>query len=181
MSTRACLCSFLFALLAVNLHSDAKTRIRALTTDEVSAVIQSVEDEIYADGEYSEFYQFGENISTPQHWKSRMHIYINPQYGGRFEANEGSGEVIYKFMPYGEIVRLFFLEKGQVLLVGDPHNRFPMTQPSHQTVFDDDEMICDLKRTWLKRSFIVDASPTAEMIEQASRRQRLRTAAANEP
>lgn len=147
---------------------------RPLTPAEANAVIQAVEDEIYAGGDYSDFYQIGENIGTPQHWKSRVHIYINPEYGGEFEGNEGAGEAIYKFMPYGEIVRFFDLSNGQVRLIGNPQNGFPITQPSHRTLFDDDESICRLKRTWLKRFFVVDVLPAPEVIQEASRRQKAR-------
>lgn len=145
-----------------------------LTPTEIGAVIQAVEDEIYREGDYSEFYQIGHNLGTPQHWKSRLHIYTNPEYGGEFEGNEEVGEVIYKFMPYGEVVRLFVIQKGQVLLIGDPENGFPITQPSHLAVLDDDEEICRLKRIWLQRSLIVDTSPTQEMLQNSDRRQQIR-------
>jgi len=171
------LCLYLLLLgLPVSAHSAG--RGRPLTTAEVNAVIQAVEDEIHAGEDYDEFRQIGENIGTPQHWKSRLHIYINPKYGGEFQGDEGNGEgngaAIYKFMPYGEIIRFFNLRKGHILLLGDPENQFPMTQPSHRTVFDDEEEICDLKRTWLKRSFFVDTAPSPEMIREASRRQKAR-------
>ena len=106
-----------------------------------------------------------------------MHVYINREYGGEFEAAEGAGEVIYKFMPDGEIIRFFKISNGQVQLMGSPQNGFPITQPSHRTVFDDDESICELKQKWLKRFFVVDVLPTEQMIREASRRQKLRTEA----
>ena len=148
---------------------------RPLTPAEVNAVVQAVEDEIYAGGDYSDFYQIGENTGTPQHWKSRVHIYINPEYGGDFEGNQGGGEAIYKFMPDGEIIRFFKVLNGQVELMGNPQIGFPITQPSHRTVFDDDETICELKQRWLKRFFVVDVLPSREIIQEASRRQTLRT------
>jgi hypothetical protein len=168
------LCIFLM-LFGLPISASAAEGGRSLTTTETDAVIQAVEDEIYVGGGAGEFYQIGENIGTPQLWKSRMHIYINPEYGGEFEGNEGAGELIYKFMPHGEIIRFFHLRKGQVQLIGNPQNSFPMTQPSHRTVFDDDEEICRLKRTWLKRFFVVEVSPAPEMIREAARRQKVRS------
>ncbi len=118
-----CLCLFLVLLgLPVSGYS---TGGRRLTPVEVNAVIQAVEDEIYTEGNYSDFNQVGENIDTPQHWKSRVHIYINPEYGGEFEASVGAGEVIYKFMPDGEIMRFFKVLNGQVELMGNPQIGFP--------------------------------------------------------
>jgi hypothetical protein len=79
-------------------------------------------------------------------------------------------------MPYGEIFRIFFIdENGQIKLDGDPHNHFPLSQPSHMTIFMDDEDICRIKQSWLKDFFVVDVSPTQEMIEAAARRQKDRT------
>ena len=145
-----------------------------LTPTEISAVVQAVEDEIYVEGSYTDYYQVAENIGTPRHWKSRVHIYINPEYGGEFEGNDGVGEAIYKFMPYGEIIRLFRLSNGHVQLIGDPENAFPITQPSHRTIFYDDEAICKLKEKWVKRFFVVDISPSQEMVQEAQRRQKAR-------
>jgi hypothetical protein len=164
---------FLFlAFLGLPSSGYAEHRKRPVTAPEVKAVIQAVEDEIYDYGQHGEFYQIGDNLGTPQHWKSRMRIYINPEY----DLEDGVGQVIYKFMPYGEILRFFFLEgDGKVELDGDPHNRFPPTQPSLQTVYMDDQKVCRMKQSWLKRFFVIDVSPTPEIIQQAARRQKLRT------
>jgi hypothetical protein len=144
---------------------------RALSHSEVNAIIQAVEDEIYDTESYGEFYQMGDNLGTPQHWKARMHLYIDPEY----DQTENVGEVVYKFMPYGEFLRIFSLTKnGQVALDGDPHNRFPPTQPSHQTVYMDDEEVCTMKHNWVNQSFVVDVSPTSTMIQEAARRQKTR-------
>jgi len=149
-----------------------------ITTAEVNAIIQAVEDEIHAGEDYDEFRQIGENVGTQQHWRSRLRIYINPEYGREFQGDDGNGEgngaAIYTYMPYGEVIRFFNLRNGHILLLGDPELRFPITQPSHVTMFDDDEEICDLKRTWLTRFFVVDTAPSPEMIREAERRQKTR-------
>jgi hypothetical protein len=166
-----CLCLLLF-WLPVPANSAGKGR--PLATAEVNAVIQAVEDEIHAGEDCHEFSRTGENVGTPQHWKSRLHIYINPGYGGEFQGNEATGEAIYKFMPYGEIIRFFRLRKGQVQLIGDPDKQFPVTQPSHLTTFDGTNEISSLKRTWLSRFFVVDTAPSPEVIQEAARRQKVR-------
>lgn len=148
------------------------TNQRRITPAEVKVVTAAVEDEIYDYGYYGDFYQIGENIGTTRHWVARLHIYINPNYN----VADGYGEVIYKLMPVGQIYRLFYLdEKGQVTLDGDPQVHFPMTQPSHQTVFMDDEEVCSREQTWIKSFFTVDTTPSAEAIMRAAERQKLRT------
>src|ERR1051326_2698015 len=98
----------LLTLAGLTLSALAEQGKRPLTATEVKAVIKAVEDEIYDRGNHKDFYQLGDNLGTSQHWKSRMHIYINPQY----DIRENVGEIIYKFMPYGEILRVFFIGKG---------------------------------------------------------------------
>ena len=165
-----CMC---LLLLASPVSASSSEGRRRLTRAEVNAVIQAVEDEIYAGEDYDDFRQIGENVGTPQHWKSRLRIYVNPEYPAEFEGNDG-GEAIYKYMPYGEIIRFFGLRKGHVLLEGDPELRFPITQPSHVTTYEDDGEIRDLKRTWLNCFFLVDTAPSPKMIGDALRRQRAR-------
>jgi hypothetical protein len=164
----------LLLLMIVSIVSlgNAKGSKRPLSQNEVKGIIQAVEDEIYDTESYREFYQVGDNLGTPQHWKARLHIYIDPEY----DQQENVGEVVYKFMPYGEILRVFSLGKDrQIVLDGDPHNRFPLTQPSHLTVYMDDEEVCEMKRHWLAQSFVVDITPTPSVIEEAVRRQKSRT------
>lgn len=160
----------LVMLKAFVIPSDAGTAKRALTGVEVRAVIQAVEDEIYSDGDYTEFNGIGDNVGAPHHWKCRLPIYIKPEYGGEFEGSEGIGAVIYKFAPYGEIVRLFTISNGRVLLVGDPANEFPITQPSHRILSENGDQVRKMTGMWLKRFFVVDISPPAEVIDNASRR-----------
>ncbi len=162
----------LLAIFGILCPGYARQGKRPLSPSEVKGIIQAVEDEIYDTESYGEFYQMGDNLGSPQHWKARMHIYVDPEY----DQTENVGEVVYKFMPYGEILRVFSLSKdGLVVLDGDPHNRFPPTQPSHQTVYADDEEVCRMKHNWANQSFVVDVSPTPTMIQEAARRQKSRT------
>jgi hypothetical protein len=79
-------------------------------------------------------------------------------------------------MPYGKIYRLFYVDaKGGVTLDGDPHNRFPITQPSHQTVFMDDLDVCRDEQMWIGTFFVIDTAPPLGVIEDAAQRQKVRT------
>lgn len=145
---------------------------RRLAPSEAKMVKQAVEDEIYDYGYYKNFYQIGENIGTPTHWIARTRIYINPVYN----SADKHGEVIYKLMPYGQIYRLFYIEADdRIVLDGDPQNHFPITQPSHQTVFMDSDEVCRFEQTWMKDFFVVDTEPSLGMIRGAAQRQKART------
>jgi len=159
-------------LVPSSVVASGASKYRHLAPSEVGMIKQAVEDEIYDYGYYGEFYEIGRNVGTPKHWIARVHIYINPVY----DAVDQHGEVIYKLMPYGQIYRLFYIEgKDQIKLDGDPQNHFPITQPSHQTVFMDDAEVCRLEQSWMKAVFIVDTTPSLEMIRSAARRQKART------
>lgn len=161
----------LFFLLSAGVPSRASS-YRRLTPHEVKMVKQAVEDEIYDYGYYRDFYQIGENIGTPKHWVARVRIYINPVYN----SHDGYGQVIYKLMPYGKIYRLFYIEaKDRIRLNGDPQNHFPITQPSRQTVFMDDEEVRRFEQSWTKSFFVIDTAPSMDTIRSAAQRQKART------
>jgi hypothetical protein len=163
---------FLLMIAALASPAFGEQGKRSLTDVEVKAIKQAVEDEIYDYGQQGGFYQLGENLGASEHWIGQLPIYVNPVY----DTHENIGQIVYKLMPYGEVFRVFsLLKNGQVELDGDPHNKFPLSQPSHLTVFMDDAEICRIKRTWIKGSFIVDVSPTLAMVQEASRRQKVRT------
>lgn len=145
---------------------------RRLSTAEITELKQAICDEIYDYGYYGEFYQIGENLGTPQHWVARVRVYIDPMYN----SVDQHGQVIYKLMPYGQIYRLFYIDKdGEITLDGNPQNRFPITQPSRQTVYMDEEDVRQYEQSWMKSSFVVDSAPSTEMIRNAAQRQRIRT------
>jgi hypothetical protein len=170
MISRLSLVIFSFFLFTTHPHSQK----RNVSDSEAKAVIQAVEDEIYDYGYQKHFYQMGENLSRPPSSpRTRIWIYIEPEV----DLQERSGRVIYKLMPYGEVLRDFTIGKdGLVVLNGNPQNGFPQTQESStKTVYIDDEEVCQMKRDWLKRFFVVEDSPTQEVVQEAIRRQKLRT------
>jgi hypothetical protein len=168
------LLALLLALLCFSIQAHPESHKRKISEPEVKAVIQAVEDEIYDYGFQKQFYQMGEEVGvSPNAPRSRMRIYIQPE----INAEDGGGRVIYKLMPYGEVLRDFIVRKdGLVVLDGDPQNGFPPTQESStKTVYMDDDEVCQMKRDWLKDFFVVDDSPSTQRIEEATQRQKLRT------
>jgi len=164
----------LFGLLVVTLSASVSfaTNNRHLTPTEITQLKQAIEDEIYDYGYYNDFYQIGENTGTPRHWVARTRVFINPMYN----SDDRHGEVMYKLMPFGQIYRLFYIgDDGSVKLDGDPQNHFPITQPSHQTVFMDEDDVCRFVHAWIKDSVVVDTEPSVEMIQSASLKQKNRT------
>lgn len=145
--------------------------VHALTASDQKAVIQAVEDEVYDYGFEKEFYDIGINSGTPHHWISKVPIYIDPS-----TDKDGNGRAIYRLMPYGEVFRLFFVRKdGVVVLIGDPDNKFPITEPSKLTVFVDDDEICRMKKQWIRSTIFVDEQPPSQTVMAAVARQEIRT------
>jgi hypothetical protein len=88
---------------------------------------------------------------------------------------DGVGRAIYKLMPYGEVFRDFDIgQDGLVGLMGNPQLGFPPTQPSHKTIYMDDDQLSKMRHTWLRRTFDVDDSPTPEMRQESAKRQKTR-------
>ena len=167
------LLTVLLVLLNLSVTTHPQLQKGRVSDSEANLIVQAVEDEIYDYGYQKQFYQMGENVGTASAPRTRMRIYIEPEVG----AEDGGGRVIYKLMPYGEVLRDFTIRKdGVVLLAGDPQNRFPPTQESStKTVYMDDDEVCRMKHDWLRRFFVVDDSPGPERIQEAVRRQKLRT------
>jgi hypothetical protein len=90
------------------------------------AVVQAVEDEIYDWGCQSHVEFVGKEVA---HEKYELPVYINPQ------IKNGRGEIIYKFMPIGEIYRSFSMGKsGTAYLWDDPWLGFGPERPSYNTL-----------------------------------------------
>lgn len=130
------------------------------------AVIQAIEDEIYDWGCQNSVDFVGREISRDEY---ELPVYMNPI------IRDGRGEVIYKFMPIGELYRSFFPEAdGLIQLDNDPGIGFGPERPSYNTLFMDDDDLCRFKHDWLNRFFIIDVHPVRERIVQAQARQKRR-------
>jgi hypothetical protein len=138
----------------------------SVTATTEHAVIQAIEDEIYDWGCQNSVDLVAHEISRD---KYQLPVYINPNiYNGR-------GEVIYKFMPIGELYRSFFPEAdGLIQLDNDPGIGFGPERPSYNTLFMDDDELCRFKHDWLKLFFIIEGHPGRERIAEARMRQKSR-------
>jgi hypothetical protein len=160
-------------LLLISVSANSGPQKRRLSDSDLKAVVQAVEDEIYDYGYQKQFDEVGENIGAPGSApQARMRIYIEPEIG----ADE-SGRIIYKLMPYGEILREFVIRSNGLVVFGaNPENGFPPTDEANtKTVYMDDDEVCRMKHNWVRSFFVVSDSPSPEMIHEAAKRQKLRT------
>lgn len=138
---------------------------------QVKLITESVEDEIYDYGYYKMFSNVGNNVGSLNDFVVRVQIYVNPLYN----LSDGYGEVIYNYMPFGEVYRLYYLdEKKGVVLDGNPQNNFPLSQPSHKTVFMESSEVYNMKSKWYKKYFFVHVNPSNEIINESIERQKKR-------
>jgi hypothetical protein len=161
----------LLVQLASTLPTAAQGKGTKITETEVKAAIQAVQDEIYDYSYEKHFFQMGENGGdSPLHWRSRLPIYIDPQ------IDNVGGRLIYKLMPYGEVLRMYSIdESGQVVLDDQPDLGFPPSRQSTKTVYLKDDDVCRMKHDWIKSFFEIDVSPGPETVQFAARRQKKRT------
>lgn len=159
----ALLCCLLFAAPGAAVKQEGR-----VTQADERAIALAIEDEVYDRGQQGYFADIGDDIAGEH--SHVINFYIEPYITG------GIAYVIYKFMPYGEVYRVFWIrDDGLAVLDGDPDNGFPPSQPNHLTVYGDDNTLCKQKHEWLKFRFVVDWKPSKERIAQAVARQKKRT------
>ncbi len=127
------------------------------TERDVAAIVQAVEDEIYDWGYEKDFTNIGTTgaISSP----TDVSIFISPELD-----EDGSGSVIYRLMPFGEVLRRFaFRPDGRAVLWGNPCNGFPA-----------DDEICAFKQRAIRAYFTVNPRVSRTRREEAARRQIVR-------
>ncbi|MGB6131549.1 MAG: hypothetical protein WBG54_07200 [Acidobacteriaceae bacterium] len=129
-----------------------------------SEAVEAILDEIYADNLEGYVPDVGQRVTSSEY---RLTIYFKPT----LNAN-GEGWAVYKLMPYGQVLRMFTLEhNGMAVLFGDPHNKFPPTEPSYLTVYMDDSELCRLEEQWPKQRIIVQLHPSPQRVDEAKQRQ----------
>lgn len=170
--TRGLIALFLAVLFPALSDGTVQSR-KAISTAEAQAITQAIEDEIYDYGyERYGFYYVGQQVAKDT---TSVRVYIEPtlKVGAKLgEIGDGMGYVIYKYMPFGEVLRLFwFNKKGLAILGGDPEMAFPPENPNYLTVYMDDDDLSRDKSTWLKESFVVQLHPSAERLREAEVRQ----------
>lgn len=140
---------------------------RQVRAAEVKALTQAIEDEIYDYGYQARFADVGKQGG---HGELELSLYVMPSFNG-----QGLGWAIYKLMPYGEVLRMFWIRKdGMAVLGNNPEFGFPPTESSYLTVYMDDDELCHDKQTWLKSSFVIQPHPTSQRLREAAERQKER-------
>jgi hypothetical protein len=133
----------------------------------VPAIAQAIEDEIYDYGYEKKYVNIGTTgaIDSP----TDVAVYIV------WDQSQERGGVVYKFMPFGEVQRRVALRAdGLAVLSGKPHNGFPATQPDTNTLYLQDEQVCEFKQRARRAVFTVDPDVSKVRRESAARRQQLR-------
>jgi hypothetical protein len=156
-----------FAILLLGISSAQKRNSAPLLSDkQMKAVALAIEDEVYDRGYQKQFYMVGPEVITGV---TRLPLYI------KADADRNGGTVVYKLMPFGEVVRDFYFTKdGFAVLEGDPDGGFPPTDADTLTLYMDDDDICRWKRTRDKFYFEIIDSPSPERIKEAAVRQKQR-------
>ncbi|MFZ3200971.1 MAG: hypothetical protein ACLQMT_06410 [Candidatus Acidiferrales bacterium] len=138
-----------------------------VTQADVQALILAIQDEIYDEG--CQGYDADASEKGIDH-SFQLPLYVQHSFNG-----SGLAWAIYKFLPEGEVLREFALnDHGLVYLGGHPEWHFPPTEPSHLTVYMDDDQLCQFKHEWIRTSFALELRPTAQRLHEAAERQKLR-------
>jgi hypothetical protein len=166
----------LFALLAfcgspLEAQSN-QARPTELTQKQVQSVLLAVADEIYDYGHYKDFWGF--ETAGPRGPEAQFNVYIKPDLvpaiGGEM------GQIIYRYLPYGEVVRRFIIDENNVVhLMGDPESGFGWTRPDMNTIYMQDEDVIEFKQRALKVQFSIDLEPGKAILTAAAARQKQRT------
>ena len=138
------------------------------TDQQIAAIVQAVEDEIYDWGYEKNYTDIGTTGAVGE--ATEVAIFVHTEIDDR-----GVGGVIYRLMPFGEVVRQFTLRPGGiVVLEGDPWNGFPASQPDTRTVYLDDDWVCTYKQKAIRATFTVDPHVSRARKEEAIQRQIVR-------
>lgn len=140
----------------------------ALTPSEKDAAKQAIVDEIYANSLQGYVADVGLKTSNSVY---SLTVYFKPSLNADKE-----GWVIYKLMPYGQVLRMFTIRNdGIAVLFGNLRDHFPPTEPSYLTVYMNDDELCRNEKEWEKDFVEVHLIPTRDRVSAAHRRQRQRS------
>jgi len=138
----------------------------APTEAQITALTSAIVDEIYVYDLAKEYGDIGVNESNDI---QKVTIFIMPK------TSNNAIRVIYPLMPLGEIIRMFFLSGRLAIPHLEPDSNFPATQPSFRTVYMDNDELCRLKQTWIRRTVSIKLAPTKADIDAARKRHLERT------
>lgn len=137
---------------------------RALTKTEIEAVKLAILDEIY-DYDFQDQYV---DILPLKDGRYPLVVYVNP----KVETGKAS-QAIYK-LPFGEVFRVFEINRGLAVLIREPRDKFPPTSSSTLTLYLKDEDICAAKRDWIRETVLINPHPSKSEIHDAVIRERQR-------
>lgn len=156
------LASFLIAFLAL-LSSGPREQGSPVTSKYNGAIIQAIQDEIYEYGYEGWGWDAADKIEGNTY---QMHVYIEPM------TKNYSGRVMYKLMPYGEVLRFYVVQKnGLIRLDDNPELGFGAERPDRLTLYLDDDEIVKFKHDWPRISYSIELKPSEERLRQGAERQ----------
>lgn len=145
------------------------TSVAPIDSVQIKALVQAIQDEIYADNLQADGYDAGVPVGKDAY---RLQLYVQPAFN-----EQGLAWAIYKLMPYGEVLRMFWIGRnGTAFLYGKPADRFRPTGPSYLTAYMGDGELVRAKQTWTRTYFSVDLRPSAENLRESKERQKKRRA-----
>lgn len=134
-----------------------------ITQRDITAVLLAIKDEIYAGGCAPLFSDIGKPVGQGKH---EIDAYFRPT------LTDGMSSVIYKFWPFGEVNRMYWIDKaGLSHLAGHPTWGFPATEPSYLTIYMSDQELSRAKATWRRVALSINISPSRDRVRQAKQRQ----------
>jgi hypothetical protein len=146
---KALLASVLIAILALS-SSGLREEGPPVTFKYNDAIVQAIQDEIYDYGYEGWGWDAADKIEGNTY---QLHVYIEPR------TENYSGRVIYKLMPYGEVLRLYAVQKnGLIRLDDNPELGFGAERADRLTLYLDDDEVLQFKRTWPRTSFSIAAN-----------------------
>jgi hypothetical protein len=161
----------LLIVLIAPLMAQSPSRAPRDSKELLPAVAQAIEDELYDLRREMRYFQIDENSggdSSP----AEISMYVSKEI-----SSNGTGVVVYKDMPYGEVYRYFNVgPDGTIKLAGNPTSKFPPTGGSMLTVYMTDEEVCDfIQHKAYKSKFTIDPLASPKRIRDAEDRQLSRT------
>jgi len=158
--------TFVVCFLALALPSFAADSQPAMTDQEKTALVRAIEDEIYDYGLQQNFRSVGKALEDD---RFEIPLFVTKEVHG------SSYYVIYRLLPFGEMYRLVtFGSDGLGRLFRNPRSGFPPDAPATQTVYYDDDLVCNLKHEALRLSFVVEMKPSKQRLNEAVERQKKR-------
>lgn len=138
-----------------------------ITASDIQALVEAIRDEIYAKNRQADGYDAGLPDGAGRY---RLNLYVQPKFN-----EQGLAWAIYKLMPYGEVIRMFWIRRdGLAGLFVNPGTGYSPTQPSYLTVYMHDADLWRCKQTWLKKDFVIELHPSAARLHEALQRQKKR-------